>query len=414
MPARNPRRAALLGAIAVAAALLVSSGAGWMQARHASDRLVQATAVHVRAGVGSSLRGEVPTDELLAEVLDDWSDVGLRALVWEGPDGQRIEAGPADELPPLRGLLEVTPSEPGPAPPLRSGDRVRLVQRPRPERRRNRPRRGRALNRGSLALSIEPVDALALESTAVRTLSVGAASAVVLLLFAAVLGRQWLAADRLESERAAERHLAMLGTMSAVLGHEIKNPLASLKGNAQLLLRKLDDPDHVRKAQRVVDEAQRLESLTNRILAFARDAAIERVPTDVAALLEGLLTRLDDPDVSLEAEGLTPFPLDPQWVEQAVENLVRNARQASAPRRPVMVSASRSGHVLRITVDDDGPGIPPERRQQVLEPFHTDKTQGTGLGLALVQRVAEKHGGRVEIGDSPAGGARVSLLLRDA
>ena len=170
----------------------------------------------------------------------------------------------------------------------------------------------------------------------------------------------------------------------------------------------------MRKAQRVVDEAQRLESLTNRILAFARDAAIERVPTDVAALLEGLLTRLDDPDVSLEAEGLTPFPLDPQWVEQAVENLVRNARQASAPRRPVMVSASRSGHVLRITVDDDGPGIPPERRQQVLEPFHTDKTQGTGLGLALVQRVAEKHGGRVEIGDSPAGGARVSLLLRDA
>ncbi|MCO4770836.1 MAG: HAMP domain-containing histidine kinase [Deltaproteobacteria bacterium] len=403
------RRAALVAALALATALVVTTGAGWLQARNASVRIVQATAQGFMAGVSGELRGGPPSEEGLADLLDEWSDAGLRALRWT--DGTAVLAvgdavevevlarlGTSDERPP-RGARPLT---------VRVGDRVRVVAPARPARRGRRGRSARP--RGTVSLSFEPVESMALEASAARVLGVGAGAGLVLVLFALVLGRQWLAAEALERERASERHLAMLGTMSAVLGHEIKNPLASLKGNAQLLERKLTDPDLARKASRVVSEAVRLEALTARILAFARSEPMTPEPAELTALVGRVLERLDEQG-EVDAPASLPVTVDVQWVEQAIENLLRNARQAAGEDGQVAVMLQVRGGRVSIAVDDSGPGIPPDVREQVLRPFHTDRVQGTGLGLAVVDRVAREHGGRVEIGESPLGGARVAFTV---
>jgi len=404
-PRPTQRWAALLLAVAVSGALFLSGGSAWLQARSASERIVDSSAAELRATLNGELRGVEPTAELLTELLDALAPQGLRAVIW-AQGGAVVQAGEEAELVALRPMLTGPP-----APWRRVGDRVRATSRARVRGRGRLPRRRAGARGGAvLAFSFEPIQAIALESGAALRFALGTGSSLLLILFAVVLGRQWVAADRLAKERQAEHHLAMLGTMSAVLGHEIKNPLASLKGNAQMLERKLTDPDLLRKASRVVREAERLEALTSRILAFARDEPLRRELTDVPGLLGAVVGRVDDA-VASEIPSMEPFPLDAQWVEQAVENLLRNARDAS-PGGAVVVRARQDGQELCIEVADDGPGIPRDLRDRVLEPFHTDKVQGTGLGLAVVSRVAERHDGRVEIDDAPGGGAVVRMILR--
>jgi two-component system sensor histidine kinase HydH len=188
--------------------------------------------------------------------------------------------------------------------------------------------------------------------------------------------------------------------MSAVLAHEIKNPLASLKGNAQLLAAMLPAGDKPRsKAERVVDEAVRLEKLTNDLLAFVRTGAIERKPTDVAALIRDAAARHGDA-IRIDAPGLA-WSLDGDRMRQVLANLIDNAVHAGVP---VTVTA-HAAHSLVIEVADKGSGVPADDRDKIFEPFFTKKTQGTGLGLALSRRVVEQHRGTLTVGDNPGGGA---------
>jgi two-component system, NtrC family, sensor histidine kinase HydH len=194
--------------------------------------------------------------------------------------------------------------------------------------------------------------------------------------------------------------------MSAVLAHEIKNPLASLKGNAQLLARMLPDGDKPRsKADRVVDEAIRLEQLTNDLLQFVRTGTIHRALVDPGALVAGAVAGIAGAaeQVTIDAAGApAEWSLDAGRFRQVVINLVDNAVTAGGP---VTVAVRRDRGQLIVEVADRGPGVADDDRDKIFEPFFTGKTQGTGLGLAIVRRVVELHGGTIAVHPNPGGGA---------
>jgi two-component system nitrogen regulation sensor histidine kinase NtrY len=109
--------------------------------------------------------------------------------------------------------------------------------------------------------------------------------------------------------------------------------------------------------------------------------------------------------------GPATVPGDRTLLRQALTNLIRNALDAAGPAGRVWVGVNMSPDRAVVTVEDDGPGWPPGARDSVLEPYFTTKSEGTGLGLSLVQRTMLQHGGSLELDDRPAGGARVALIL---
>jgi two-component system sensor histidine kinase HydH len=207
-----------------------------------------------------------------------------------------------------------------------------------------------------------------------------------------------------------------------VLAHEIKNPLASLKGNAQLLAAMLPAGEKPKaKAERVVDEAVRLESLTNDLLRFVRTGEISRTPVDPAALVREAAESVKG-DVTVETAGAPKlWPLDAARIREVIVNLVDNAVAASAgvgsPANPGLGPSSGLGppviarvklvnKQLVIEIADRGPGVPEDSRDKIFEAFYTGKTQGTGLGLAVVRRVIEQHNGTITVETNPGGGAQ--------
>jgi two-component system sensor histidine kinase HydH len=254
-----------------------------------------------------------------------------------------------------------------------------------------------------IVIELEPVQANALRDSAALTLGVGAIAAATLLAVVMVLVRREARRNAEERARERERRLASLGEMSAILAHEIKNPLASLKGNAQLLASMLPSGEKPRtKAERVVDEAVRLEKLTNDLLKFVRTGELRRAPTDPAALVREAAESIAGEVVVDTGAAPGVWSLDPGRMREVIVNLVDNAVAAGPPvRATVRASAGR----LVIEVADRGPGVTEEDRERIFEPFFTGKTQGTGLGLAVVRRVIEQHGGTIAVLANPGGGA---------
>jgi len=336
-----------------------------------------------------------PSTEDLEAILAQHSDKGLRYLAMVENRGQIVAAvgtstvtpvddeglGPGREIDPGEGRLRMT---------LRAFRRMKAGGRT--------PR---------FVIEVEPVQANALREAATYTLGVGVVAAISLLGVAIVLVRREARRNADERTRERERRLAHLGEMSAVLAHEIKNPLASLKGNAQLLAQMLaksqPEGDKQRtKADRVVDEAVRLEQLTNDLLHFVRTGAIQRTATDPAALVREAAGSVPG-EVTIEtAAAPATWSLDAARIREVIVNLVDNAIAAGPPVEVVVRADQRA---LVIEVADHGPGVPVEDRERIFEPFFTGKVQGTGLGLAVARRVVELHGGTLSVHTSPRGGA---------
>ena len=416
------RWATLLVAVAVVLALLSTTALSWFQARRGAELIERAQGNQLRAAAARGLRQPGERAAWLTEFHEDQAPEGLLAIAVVEGGVVGAQAGDYD----LEGLPEqLTPGEPE-----RVGSDVVLLTKPRVRPNRSRPdgrarsdggRRGGGRRSGvrsgpdgrsrpELLLVYQSAPADSLRAGADRTLALGWFAGLALLVLAGAVWRRSVAAEQDALELERRRHLASLGELSAVLGHEIRNPLASLKGHAQLLQRKLRDDEALEaKAALVVSEAERLERLTGRILAFARTAEAQRSPQDPAALLRSLADRIGDPRLELDFGALPTWSLDADWFPQAVENLVRNGLEAST--EPVTLSARVDGRALVIDVRDHGSGFPPEQRERLFEPFHTDKVRGTGLGLAIARRVVEQHAGRIAVLDAPGGGALVRITL---
>ena len=255
-----------------------------------------------------------------------------------------------------------------------------------------------------------PTQAVAMAERAQLDLYIGLGSIVFLWVGALAFWKLSRRASMVGAELAHKRHLASLGEMSAVIAHELRNPLASLKGHAQLLREQAGDDKLRRKATRVVDEAVRLQALTNDLLDFVRSGRVEPASTPVAELVrESIAGSVATVDAVLE-DAPRSWVLDRARMRQVLVNLLDNAHHAS-PETSVELKAEVDGGALVFVVHDWGPGVPEKDRQEIFAPFHTGRTQGTGVGLAVCQRIVEEHGGTVRCDDHPDGGAMFTVTI---
>ncbi len=259
-----------------------------------------------------------------------------------------------------------------------------------------------------------------LVSRTAETLATGAVSAFLLMVAALLFWHQARARERAQRQLEQQQRLSDLGKMSAVLAHEIRNPLASLKGHAQLLSERIggDHPEE-RKVRRIVDEAARLEKLTADLLDFVRSGALDRRPTDPVAVVEEARREVGGEKIRIHRDNAPAlWTLDSERWRQVLGNLVRNALQASPSEGLVDVTvdvvSSARGPELRFTVRDRGPGLPPGHEREIFEPFFTTRTRGTGLGLAVARRIVELHGGILEGRNHPAGGAEIEARIPES
>ncbi len=244
---------------------------------------------------------------------------------------------------------------------------------------------------------------------AVSVLAVAALAAVVLRANASQLA--------LERRLSRSENLAAMGRMTATLAHEIKNPLAIIRGSAKRWARL--DEDSQRMADSVVEEVDRLSETVNRYLQFARGGGPGvDAPGDATATLVATLDLLDGEyrarGCALERHGdLTGalVPLDDASLKQVWLNLLQNALEALPEGGHVSVSCTRAGGRVRVVVADDGPGIPADVLARLGEPFFTTRAQGTGLGLYLSRQLVQGAGGSLAVASREGNGASVSVEL---
>lgn len=220
--------------------------------------------------------------------------------------------------------------------------------------------------------------------------------------------------ERLRVLVADGEAMARAGELSAGMAHELRNGLGTILGYARLIQ---NDPATADQAGRSIrEECAALEHVVKRFSEFVRDERLQVEPFDLRRTVERLLAHElhSYPGATLE---LAPGPElrlvgDEDLVGRAVENLLRNAREAAGPTGRVFVTLAREGEQARVSVADDGPGLTPEVRAS-LRPFFTTRPGGLGLGLPLVAKIAALHGGRLELLDRAPRGLVAALILRD-
>ncbi|OGU01726.1 MAG: hypothetical protein A2085_11550 [Gemmatimonadetes bacterium GWC2_71_10] len=222
-----------------------------------------------------------------------------------------------------------------------------------------------------------------------------------------------------EQLRRAEQ-LATVGELAAGIAHELKTPLLGVASGAQMLSRRLDPQDE--EGRRLVDEVlqriRRMEQAMQELLSYARPAPARLSPLDPNAIVERAL-RLVEPragrsGVTVERQLAASLPsvlMDPEQIGQVIVNLALNGIEAMDGGGILEVETRIADGAVELCVSDSGPGIPPEERERVFRPFYTTKHTGTGLGLAMVRQIVERHGGLVHVADRPEGGARVIVSL---
>jgi two-component system sensor histidine kinase HydH len=244
-------------------------------------------------------------------------------------------------------------------------------------------------------------------------------SLLALWILALFVISTWRRNINLEQRLAEQERMAVLGRMAAVLAHEIRNPLSSIKGFAQIHCEDDSDPDLAEDMEIIVEETERLEHLTENLLTYAKPVTVRRVEFDLDEFCNWLehYWKYDDNSVSISVScsGGRVFH-DRDKLTLIIRNLVQNAVDATqkAGGGEIKVLLEKSDNALRIDVIDRGTGISPEDREKLFEPFFTTRTKGTGLGLAIVKRLVDLMNGSIEVSDNPDGAGTVfSVILPD-
>ena len=425
----------LIGALAVGLGVLLAAMIWFIHdaVEHASDVLVRGQAIELLNDTHHTLRriARRPEPHDFDDLLANAHAQGLRYVALLGPDGRpEVEAGtPAGPID--RGqLVRQEPMDPQPIgtrfrmhnipphhgpPPHGETDRPPPPGEDGPDAAPFDPRRPPPPGPHGpppLVIEFEPVQALAVRTLARRAVWGGVVTVPLFIISGVSLAYLIRQRERLTRRVEHGRRLAALGEMSAVIAHEIRNPLASLKGHAQLLAESLSSGAAQTKAERVVGEAVRIQNLVSDLLDFSGTGNLDLQPTDPAAVLHGAAQDVDTARIVERTDGAPgSWVLDAARMRQALSNVLRNAVQATPDGSPVEAAILCANGCLTFEVRDHGPGIPLGEEEKIFEPFHTRKARGTGLGLALVRRIVEQHGGSVIALNAPQGGALFRIAL---
>jgi two-component system, NtrC family, sensor histidine kinase HydH len=217
--------------------------------------------------------------------------------------------------------------------------------------------------------------------------------------------------------------LAAVGRLSAGLAHEIRNPLASIKGSAEILADDFppENPKH-RLLRVLVDESARLNQVLTRFLAFARPRPIERQEFAINDEIAGVVSLLQAQKEGRAVHFVTPAAVpgaaasprirgDREQLRQVLLNVILNACQAAGEQGGVRIACDTADGMVRIRVQDSGPGFSKEALADAFTPFFTTKEQGTGLGLAVSHRIVESHGGRIRASNPLEGGGLIEIMI---
>jgi two-component system, NtrC family, nitrogen regulation sensor histidine kinase NtrY len=208
------------------------------------------------------------------------------------------------------------------------------------------------------------------------------------------------------------------------LAHEIKNPLTPIQLSAERLRRHFSGASAHAKAlveectTTIVGEVESLKGLVDEFSQFARMPSPRTVPTDLAKLISETLTLYNGlfSDIRIEPRfgaGVPLVRLDPEQIRRVIINLVDNAIEAMDRRGLIVVETTLDGAngLVRLTVADNGPGIPVADREKLFLPYYSTKRRGSGLGLAIVRRIIAEHGGTIDVGENVPKGTRFTIEL---
>lgn len=222
---------------------------------------------------------------------------------------------------------------------------------------------------------------------------------------------------RMAEEIKRKEKWATIGELSANIAHEIRNPLASLKGSIEMLSESAVSPEQKEKLMLIAtSEMDRLNRIIVDFLTYSRPSALDVTECDLADILDktlDLINSRNSSGVVIRKSYISPLVVkaDPLKLEQVFLNLGLNAIEAMPHGGALEVSASSRQDDVEITFRDSGAGIAPDVHEKVFYPFFTTKTQGTGLGLSIAYRIIEDHGGKVALTSSPGAGATFRILM---
>jgi two-component system osmolarity sensor histidine kinase EnvZ len=209
-------------------------------------------------------------------------------------------------------------------------------------------------------------------------------------------------------QERVRRFLVQRTEMLAGVSHDLRTPLTRLR----LALAMMPARDELRQDVAEMNaDVEEMERMVSGYLAFARGEGTEQAePVNLSLVLEEVAAgaRRSGAEVAVDAPEALTLSLRADAVRRAITNLVDNARRHA---HRVALAAMTQGRMVFVTVDDDGPGIPPERRESVFRPFESDSTGGTGLGLTIARDIVRAHGGEIVLEDSPLGGLRARIRL---
>jgi PAS domain S-box-containing protein len=212
---------------------------------------------------------------------------------------------------------------------------------------------------------------------------------------------------QVQQQVSLREHLAAVGQLSAGIAHEFRNALGTILGYAKML-EKRDDPRVHGPATEILKEIASVRTQIDEFLLYARPPEPQRLTVDLESLIRACAAT-PPPGIDVEISGeFGPVSGDEALLKRVFGNLLQNAAdvgEEAGRRLRVGVTGRRTAAAVQIEIDDDGPGIPADKRDEVFVPFFTTRARGTGLGLALVQRTVVDHGGSVEVAEGPRGGA---------
>jgi PAS domain S-box-containing protein len=207
----------------------------------------------------------------------------------------------------------------------------------------------------------------------------------------------------LEKEMARLDRLNLVGEMAASIGHEIRNPMTTVRGLLQMLGWKKEFAQFKNYFNLMIEELDRVNSIVTEFLSLARNKIIDKKTTNLNAILETLLPLIQadamesDKYIILELGEVTDLLLDEKEIRQVILNLVRNGLEASSPGSELTIRTLTDGEEVVLVIQDKGEGIRPDVFEKIGTPFFTTKENGTGLGLAICYSIAARHHAKIEI-----------------